>query len=136
MSEAGEARPVRPDDIDKLRALWQVAGMSEGPVPLEVELPHLDAELFLVVEREGELIASALGTFDGRRGTLSRVAVHPGWQGHGLASGLVAEVERRLRDRGCVKVNLWMDPETAALQGFYERLGYSAKSLIFMDKQL
>ena len=131
-----EARAVRPDDIGRLRALWQATGMSEGPVPLEIELPHLDAELFLVVERDGQLIASALGTFDGRRGTLSRVAVHPGWQGQGLASELVAEVERRLRDRGCVKVNLWMDPETADVQGFYERLGYSAKSLIFMDKRL
>lgn len=131
-----EARAVRPDDVERLRALWQAAGMSEGPVPLEVELPHLDADLFLVVERGGRLVASALGTFDGRRGTLSRVAVHPACQGQGLATELVAEVERRLRDRGCVKVNLWMDPETAGVQGFYERLGYSAKSLIFMDKRL
>lgn len=35
----------------------------------------------------------------------------------------MADVERRLCAKGCVKVNLLIDPANARMQGFHERLG-------------
>ena len=44
------------------------------------------------------------------------------------------ELERRLRAKGCVKINLLVEPENADVIPFYERLGFHPRSLIFMDK--
>ena len=82
----------------------------------------------------GGLAGSVFGTFDGRRGWLNRLATRPDQCGQGIATGLVRELERRLRAEGCVKINLLVEPENAAVVPFYERLGFRPRSLVFMDK--
>ncbi len=95
-----------------------------------------DPELFLLAVQDGELVGTVLGSYDGRRGWINRLAVRSDWRGKGLADRLMAEVERRLVALGCEKVNLLIEPENGALQAYYERLGYSVDPLIFMEKWL
>jgi hypothetical protein len=57
-----------------------------------------------------------------------------------LAAGtdliLVAELEARLRARGCAKLNLLIEPDNAGVVRFYERIGFCPDELIFMEKWL
>jgi ribosomal protein S18 acetylase RimI-like enzyme len=46
------------------------------------------------------------------------------------------EVEHRLHQKGCAKVNLTVRPANAAVQAFYQRLGYQRDEMIFMEKWL
>ncbi len=46
------------------------------------------------------------------------------------------ELEHRLQEKGCAKVNLLIEPANASVQAFYQRLGYQRDELIFMEKWL
>lgn len=133
-------RTATEADAAGLIALWQAAGLGFDPRGVPAELAGLLArnpQLLLVEEDEaGDLVAAVLGTFDGRRGRVSRLAVRPDLQGTGLGSRLLAELERRLAQIGCVKVNLQVEADNAEVVGFYERLGYQRHDLIFLEKWL
>lgn len=120
-------------------SFWLAAGLRFYPeVAAHETQVMLDAgtELVLVDERDGELAGTVFGTWDGRRGYVQRLATAPRWRGRGVAAGLLAELERRLRGRGCEKVTLLIEPDNAEVTGFYERSGYGVRELIVMQKWL
>ncbi len=126
-------------DYERVVELWRTTGLqlsvSDSREGLQRTL-DVEPELFLVADAGGEVVGVLLGTFDGRRGWLHHLAVAPDWQRQGIGRLLVEEVERRLRDRGCAKVNLHIEPDNAAVAGFYDRLGYARHELLFMEKWL
>ncbi|HLJ99947.1 MAG TPA: ACT domain-containing protein [Streptosporangiaceae bacterium] len=133
-------RAATEADAAGLIALWQAAGLGFDPRAVPAELAGVLArtpQLVLVEEDEAGAIAGAvLGTYDGRRGRVSRLAVRPDLQGRGLGSRLLAELERRLAELGCPKVNLTVEADNAEVTGFYERHGYRRHDLIFLEKWL
>ena len=48
----------------------------------------------------------------------------------------MAETERRLRERGCLKVNLQVMPDNEGVVQFYEGLGFSVEERLSMGKRL
>jgi ribosomal protein S18 acetylase RimI-like enzyme len=126
-------------DVEAVVDLWIVAGLKVEPVVAADELRRLvreGSELVLVADERDVLVATVLGTWDGRRGWLQRLATRPGWEGRGLGRALVAELEVRLRALGCAKVNLLIEADNKAVTGFYERAGFSRDDLVFMEKWL
>lgn len=127
------------NDYERVVALWEESGLQVGPSDSREGLAHKlerDADLFLVAEDGGAIVGAVLGSYDGRRGWINHLAVAESQRGQGLGRRLVAEVERRLRGRGCRKVNLLIESGNARVQGFYEALGYTRDGLIFMEKWL
>jgi ribosomal protein S18 acetylase RimI-like enzyme len=126
-------------DHEALTSLWHGCGLhpsrSDTLDGLARKLAR-DPELFLLAVADDEVIGTVLGSYDGRRGWINRLAVRHDWRGKGLADRLMAEVERRLVALGCDKVNLLVEPENAGVQAYYERLGYATDPLIFMEKWL
>jgi uncharacterized protein len=120
-------------------ALWEAAGLrfTWSRVPAELASVLRRDSLVLVDEDEaGQLSGSVFGTFDGRRGWVNRLAVTPASRGRGIATGLLAELERRLAGLGCDRVNLLIDLDNAPVTRFYGARGYQAEELIFMTKAL
>ena len=63
----------------------------------------------------------------------------PPWELHrrrGIATALVEAAENRLRERGCVKINLQVRSSNAAAVAFYTRLGYAIEERVSMGKRL
>jgi ribosomal protein S18 acetylase RimI-like enzyme len=117
-------RQFQWSDYDAVVAVWAATGRDVVPrAELEAKLTR-DPELFLVAEAPGGIVGAVLGTYDGRRGWILRLAVHPDQRRQGIATRLVQEVERRLADLGCPRVNLMVLPDNAAGLGFWQRLGY------------
>ncbi len=132
-------RGCRIGDYAAMLALWELCGLHPSSTDTEAALARKltrDPELFLVAEDGGRIVGTVLGSYDGRRGWINRLAVHPDVRGQGLADRLMAEVERRLLAIGCDKVNLLIEPDNAGVQAYYARLGYSVDPLIFMEKWL
>jgi ribosomal protein S18 acetylase RimI-like enzyme len=95
-----------------------------------------DPELFLVAEAGGVVAGVVLGTFDGRRGWILRLAVDPVRRRQGIASELVAELEARFRALGCPRVNLLVMPDNAAGLRFWQALGYLPMPDVLCTKPL
>ncbi len=137
-------RSVRLDEVDVVVGLWTAVGLAVEPGPASAELRDLlsaGSDLVLVAEvrvegQSGVVAGAVMGTWDGRRGWLHRLATRPEWRGRHVARALVSELESRLRARGCTKLNLLVEAANATVVGFYERRGFSRDELIFMQKRL
>jgi ribosomal protein S18 acetylase RimI-like enzyme len=132
-------RAATMDDMPALIELWTVAGLTFRPGDVPAELRAVlarDPELVLLADDGQVLAAAVLGTFDGRRGWVNRLATRPGQRGQGYATALLTELERRLAAKGCRKVNLLIEADNRPVTGFYGQNGYSADQLIFMEKRL
>ena len=120
-------------------ALWTAAGLKfiADEVPAELAgVLAVNPDLVLVAEDDSGVIAAVLGTFDGRRGWVNRLATRPGSRGLGHARAILSELERRMAAKGCRKVNLLIEPDNQLVTGFYRELGYAEDKLIFMEKWL
>lgn len=130
------------DDYDAVYALWRDAGggVSLRPSDERDEIAKKlsrDPDLFLVAEEDGRVVGVIVGAWDGRRGWLHHLAVAPDRRGRGIASALVAEVERRLKAKGCLKVNLLVFSGNEAARRLYRRLGYDDMTgIVAMGKEL
>jgi ribosomal protein S18 acetylase RimI-like enzyme len=122
-------RPLTAADYDALISLWVDAGLPYRPngrdrqdrIAREIEGPCSE---FLAAEVDGRLVGAVLGTHDGRKGWINRLAVCPGHRNRGIGQALVDEVERRLAERGiaittCL-IETWNEPSMA----FFEHAGY------------
>jgi len=150
MARARSRRPTSPPERTRLRRyapgdfravarLWRRSGLHLGPSDRSVELERArrrDPDLFLVAVRGTSVVGAILGRFDGRRGWVNHLAVDPSARSRGIATRLMAEVERRLRAKGCQKVNLHVVAANREVCRFYEGLGYERTDLIFMGKWL
>jgi|LZCG01.1.fsa_nt_gb ribosomal protein S18 acetylase RimI-like enzyme len=134
-------RELTVDDYDALCALWEEAGLPFKPngrdrrerIAREIEGP---CSVFLVAEDEGHLVGAVLGTHDGRKGWINRLAVLPAHRRKGIATALVSEVEKRLSERGIEifagQIEDWN--ETSML--LFERLGYTRHDdIIYFTKR-
>jgi ribosomal protein S18 acetylase RimI-like enzyme len=111
-------------DYDAVVAVWAAAGRDVVPrEELTAKLTR-DPELFLVAEKDAAVAGVVLGTYDGRRGWILRLAVHPDQRRNGIATALVHELERRLASLGCPRVNLMVLPDNTAGLRFWQSLGY------------
>jgi len=134
-----EIREFRIADYEDVIALWEMAGLLRGRSDERSEIEkklERDPDLFLVGVDAGVIVAAVIGGYDGRRGWVYHLAVEPTLHARGFGASLLEELESRLRERGCIKVNLLIDPENAAVQGFYEKRGYTPDDLVFMEKWL
>ena len=134
-----QIRAFTPDDFAAATALWQRCGLHPSRSDTEgrlAEVSRRNPGLFLVAIAQGRLVGTVMGSWDGRRGWINRLAVDPAARGGGLGRALLALVETRLRARGCDKVNLLIEPDNDSVAAFYAECGYARDPLIFMEKWL
>lgn len=78
-------------------------------------------------ERPGpgeQVVAAAMVGYDGHRGSVYYLAVHPEWRGHGFGSAVMEHAEALLLERGCPKMNVSVRTDNSQVIGFYADRGY------------
>lgn len=115
-----------PDDYDGALKLWgsmevgvQV-GRSDTPEEIQRKLQR-DPDLFLIAEANNLIIGTIIGGFDGRRGMVYHLAVQSNFREQGIGSLLLAEVEKRLKAKGCRKCYLLVTADNTDAAQFYEQ---------------
>jgi hypothetical protein len=137
-------RLVAPADAEAVVALWRVVFPEYGdptrpqrsPAAAVARKLAFGDGLFWLAEREGRLVGTAMAGYDGHRGWLYSVGVHPEARGGGIARRLVAEAERSLAAVGCPKVNLQVLGANAAAQAFWRSVGYAEDGVVSFGKRL
>lgn len=113
------------DDHAAAAELWRASDHMSVPPREELDRVLAQApELVLVAEDDGRLVGVVVGTDDGRRGWIFRLAVAPDRRREGIGEALVDEVERRLVDRGAVHIRLLVVGANATARRFWEAAGY------------
>lgn len=131
---------IRRFELDDYRAaaeLWEAAEGMSAPSLEEVERKlERDPELFLVAE-DGRLVGVVMGTYDGRRGWIFRLAVDPLRRRQGIGTALVEELERRYASMGVRAIRLLTLTDNAGGRSFWERLGYGGfEEVVLYSKRL
>lgn len=90
--------------------------------------------LFFVAVAGADVVGTVMAGYDGHRGWLYAVAVHPAHQGRGLGKSLVRHAEAALTERGCMKINLQLLASNERVAAFYASLGYAVEPRISMGK--
>jgi len=93
-------------------------------------------DFFLVGTKESHIIASAMAGYDGHRGSVFYLAVHPDVQGKGYGQMFMSHIEKMLLDAGCPKLNIVVRSTNVPVLGFYDNLGYITDDVASIGKRL
>ena len=132
-------RPYRDDDEDTVVTLWQDCELTRPWNNPRADIARkcaMQRAWFVVGEIDGRLVATAMAGYDGHRGWLNYLAVHPGLRRRGLALALVRHLEAALRDAGCPKLNLQVRAGNDAALAFYHSIGYADDAVLSLGKRL
>lgn len=127
-------RPAVSEDYESIVRVWTEAGLSarlEGRDAREAFDRQLAAfpGLYLVAVDSASadrIVGVVLGTHDGRKGWINRLAVVPSCRRRGIGAALVSACDQALRAAGMEIVAALIEPPNEASVRLFEGLGYRA----------
>ena len=130
-----------PEDYEEVYNLWENAGSgihlrrSDEPEEIAKKLQR-DPTLFMLAEIDGRIVGSVIGGFDGRRGMMYHMAVAKPFRRKGIGETLMEALERRLKEKGCIRYYLLVAKDNIEAVEFYQKRGWEIMDLFAMGKDL
>jgi ribosomal protein S18 acetylase RimI-like enzyme len=122
-----ELRRATAADTDAILTFWKTsrAEVSATDTPEHVHrvIEHPGARFVVAVE-DGQIVGSVIGAFDGWRGNIYRLVVHPDYRRRGIARSLVREVERVFAEWGVTRVAALVARDRDLAKKFWAAVGY------------
>jgi ribosomal-protein-alanine N-acetyltransferase len=118
-------RRLRPADLDRIMEI-ECASFGADAYDRNLFAQFLDTcgDLFLAVERSGEVRGYLIACRRGRRAEVASVAVDPACRGQGAASALMESALRRLRLRRVARLVLMVKVTNHRARAFYEKYAF------------
>jgi ribosomal protein S18 acetylase RimI-like enzyme len=122
-----DLRRATPDDAERVVQFWHEAGASMGPgdsaqhVRQAIENP---AAQLIVAEAGQDIVGTLLGTFDGWRGNMYRLVVHPDRRREGIGRRLVKRIEQFFAEQGARRVTVLIEADRPWAVAFWSAVGY------------
>jgi ribosomal protein S18 acetylase RimI-like enzyme len=127
-------RSAGDEDVPAVLELWSLARSEHAITPDRAEdVGRLVREMpgSLFVAEDGErLVGALIAAWDGWRGNMYRLAVHPDYRRHGIALSLVEEGERRLRSKGARRITALVALEDDVAGALWVAAGYAYDEVI------
>ena len=120
-------RPFKLEDKNSVVELWKICRLTRPWNNPEKDIErklNVQSEMFLVLEIQGSIIGSVMAAYDGHRGVINYLAVHPSYQKKGYGKILMTHVEQELLNKGCPKINLLVRSDNLNVKRFYKGLHY------------
>src|SRR3982074_1942596 len=106
-----DAAPTHTDDVDSLLRLWT-----------------FDRDALVVAEEDGTLIGTVIAAWDGWRGSIYRLVVDPSHRRSGVGQRLLGEAERRVPERGAVRLSAIVVATDSIATGFWQASGWQRQA--------
>lgn len=128
-------KTITIDDHEKLIPFWKENYFVTEMDNYDRFALFLDKnpDLSFLAEEDGEVVGTALGSFDGRRGYLQKLVVRKDNRGKGLGKKLVEQIIKKLRNLNCLYIPINVEED---LVGFYEHCGFKKTKRIPMSMDL
>ncbi|MFN7510026.1 MAG: GNAT family acetyltransferase [Betaproteobacteria bacterium] len=137
-------RGATPQDAEAIVALWRVVFPEYADPARPQRDPRASVDrklalgdgLFWLGRIDGAVIGTAMAGYDGHRGWLYSVGVHPRWRGRGCGRDLVAHALAALSAQGCPKVNLQVLAGNAVALAFWRACGFVQDDVVSLGRRL
>jgi len=126
-------------DKSQVINLWTLCGLivpgndPEKDINLKMKF---QPELFFIAESELKIIGTVMTGYDGHRGWLNYLGVHPDYRGIGCGRSLVKFSLQKLKELDCPKINLQVRSSNTGVIDFYKKLGFTGHDVISMQLKL
>lgn len=134
-----EIRPYQSKDEAAVVELWHACDLvvpwNDPQRDIQLKL-QVNPEWFLVGHLNKELIATVMVGYEGHRGWINYLAVHPENRRQGFARQLMERAERLLKDAGCPKINVQVRAKNIEVIAFYEAMGYNIEDIVNLGKTI
>ncbi len=119
-------RECRPEEAKALLALWQAAGTSPSVTDTVTDVRGAieSSASVLIAVADQRIVGSLIVTFDGWRGNMYRIAVHPDYRRCGIGRALVREGERGLAEQGVKRITALVEEKYPWATAFWSAVGY------------
>lgn len=137
-------RGATPQDAEAIVALWRAVFPEYADPARPQRDPRASVDrklalgdgLFWLGRIDGAVIGTAMAGYDGHRGWLYSVGVHPRWRGRGCGRDLVAHALAALAAQGCPKVNLQVLAGNAVALAFWRACGFVQDDVVSLGRRL
>ena len=127
------------DLYDDVITLWKAVNLSLGSSDTREEIERVlkrNPTLFLVGKIDEKIISAVFGGFDGRRGFVHHLAVHPKFQKQGYGKLMMNELMKRFKELDVHKVHLFIEIENEGVVDFYSKQGWHLRDDLKMMSYL
>ncbi|MFW2343266.1 GNAT family acetyltransferase [Brevundimonas sp.] len=131
--------PMQDGDEAAVVVLWDLCGLTRpwNDPARDLALACEAADSVVLIARDDTRICGSIMTgFDGHRGWVYYLAVHPDARHRGLGRALMTAAESWLVDRGAPKVQLMVREDNTDALGFYEALGMTRQAVVTLGRRL
>lgn len=119
--------------------LWEKCGLivpQNDPIEDIQKKIDYQPELFFIALLDDQLIGSVMVGYEGHRGWLNYLAVHPSFQKRGFGKKLVEKAIAELRKIGCLKLNLQVRRSNKRVIEFYKQIGFKEEERVSLGLRL
>ncbi|QLC23282.1 GNAT family acetyltransferase [Parasphingopyxis sp. CP4] len=126
-------------DRDSVITLWQACDLTR---PWNDPVADFDRAIatvtsdILVLHDSDVLIASVMVGYDGHRGWVYYLAVHPEHRRKGLGGDMMEAAETWLRERDAPKIQLMVRSDNEDVIAFYEAFGLERQDVVTLGRRL
>ncbi len=131
------------DEYERLIALWDRCGLpyeADGRDSREqIEKQIFDDHVVILTMKtdEGLLVGSIIGTYDGRKGWINRLAVDPEFRGRRLATRLLERAEAMLVEMGARVIGALIEDLNFPSMAAFRHAGYYGwEQIVYFRKKL
>lgn len=124
-------RTARAEDIPQMLELWSridefISAIGDNEEAVQAILAK-NPDSCLAAWHEDTLAGTVLGTFDGWRGFIYHLAVHPDFRRQGWGQALLDTCWQILHDQGARRVNLYTYTSNTNAVEFYRHHGWQER---------
>lgn len=132
-------RNAGPDDFDAVLSLWEACGLTrpwnDAAADFKRAVNGASSDI-LCLEKDGNLVATAMVGDDGHRGWVYYLGVLPDGRRQGLGRLVMEAAEKWLRERDAPKIQLMVRNDNEQAIRFYEALGYDVQPVVTIGRRL
>lgn len=131
------------EEYDELITLWGRCGLPYDQDNRDrrdkIEQQIYDDHIVILTMKtdDGKMIGSVVGSFDGRKGWINRLAVDPDYRGRRLAARLVEKVEEMLTEMGARIFAALIEDLNFPSMAAFKHCGYEGwDQIVYFRKEL